>query len=153
MLLQSSLNEEGSLKYDMRVIANHVEYFDLMRDQVPPLCTPAQSPPESPSNESPIPDFHAEHGLKDSLWFFDGVQIQCWIDVEDLLQSASTENDRGLPDTVSISTDFYPSSIILRKGIILGVDAELVQRRDVSFAIFRFSIRVSFHLHHSLNSS
>lgn len=150
MLLQSSMNDEGKLKYDMRVIANHVEYFDLMRDQVSSFSTPAQSPPESPSEGSPIPDFHTDHGLKDSLWFFDGIQIQCWMDVEDLLRSASTENDRDLPETVSISTDFYPSSIILRKGIILGVDAELIQRRDVSFAFFRLSIRVSFYLHHSL---
>lgn len=134
----------------MRVIANHVEYFDLMRDQVSSFSTPAQSPPESPSEGSPIPDFHTDHGLKDSLWFFDGVQIQCWMDVEDLLRSASTENDRDLPETVSISTDFYPSSIILRKGIILGVDAELIQRRDVSFAFFRLSIRVSFYLHRFL---
>ena len=141
VLLQSSLNEEGSLKYDMRVIANRVEYFDLMRDQVSSLGTPAQSPAESPSSGSPIPDINSDHGLKDSLWYFDGNQVRCWIDVEELLQSASAE---GLPDTVSVSTDFYPSSIILKKGIILGVEAELIQRRDVSFAFFRFCIRVGF---------
>lgn len=125
----------------MRVIANRVEYFDLMRDQVSSLGTPAQSPAESPSSGSPIPDINSDHDLKDSLWYFDGNQVRCWIDVEELLQSASAE---GLPDTVSVSTDFYPSSIILKKGIILGVDAELIQRRDVSFAFFRFGIRVGF---------
>ncbi|KAG8533227.1 uncharacterized protein KY384_002010 [Bacidia gigantensis] len=33
VLLQSSTNDAGEMKYDMRVIANNVEYFDLMRDQ------------------------------------------------------------------------------------------------------------------------
>ena len=64
------------------------------------------------------------------------------MDVESLLESASTENDRELPQTVRISTDFYPSSIVLSKGIILGVDADLVQRRDINFALFRLGIRV-----------
>lgn len=133
---------DGGLKYDMRVIANNVEYFDLMRDQLLLPCTPENSHPESPSLESPEEGFRTERGLKDSLWFFDGNNVQCWIDVEDLIQSASTENDRDLPNPVSILTDFYPSSIILDKGILLGIEADLVQRRDVQFAFFHYAIRV-----------
>ncbi len=133
---------DGGLKYDMRVIANNVEYFELMRDQVPVPCTPENSHSELPSLEGPEEGFRTDRGLKDSLWFFDGNNVQCWIDVEDLIQSASTENDRDLPNPVSISTDFYPSSIILDKGILLGIDADLVQRRDVQFAFFRYAIRV-----------
>ena len=126
----------------MRVIANNVEYFDLMRDQVFLPGTPNSSRQDSPSMESQEEGLYTDRGLKDSLWFFDGNDVQCWMDVEDLIQSASTENDRDLPQPVSISTDFYPSSIILDKGILLGIDADLVQRRDVQFAFFRFAIRV-----------
>lgn len=127
----------------MRVIANNVEYFDLMRDQVSSIGTPVHSPLEPPENGSPIADFFTDHGLTDSLWYFDGKNVQCWMDVEDLLQSTSTGNHGGLPEPVPISIDFYPSSIIFKKGIILGVDAELIQRRDISFAFFRLSVRVS----------
>lgn len=127
----------------MRLIANNVEYFDLMRDQISSIGTPVQSPLELPENESPIADFFTGHGLTDSLWYFDGKNVQCWMDVENLLQSTSTENHGGLPEPVPVSIDFYPSSIILKKGIILGVDTELIQRRDVSFAFFRHSVRVS----------
>lgn len=151
VLLQSSTDDDQSLKYDMRVIANNVEYFDLMRDQMPLFSTQDRLFLDSPSNASPITEGGIDRGLSDSLWFFDGIHVQCWLEVEDLLESASTENDRELPEPVSISTDFYPSSVILKKGIILGVDADLVQRRDVNFAIFRLSVRVGTPL--SLNLS
>lgn len=143
VLLQSSTGDDQSLKYNMRVIANNVEYFDLMRDQVSLFSTQDRSFSDSPSNESPIPEGGVDRGLRDSLWFFDGNHVQCWLKIEDLLESASTENDRELPQAVSISTDFYPSSIVLNKGIILGIDADLVQRRDVNFALFRLGVRVS----------
>ena len=142
VLLQSSTHADGGLKYDMRVVANNVEYFDLMRDQVSLSGTPNSSRQESPTTETSEEGLYTDRGLKDSLWFFDGNDVQCWMDVEDLIQSASTENNRDLPQPVSISTDFYPSSVILDKGILLGIDADLVQRRDIQFAFFRFAIRV-----------
>lgn len=142
VLLQSSSDEDRGLRYDMRVIANNVEYFDLVRDQVHLLGIQDQLTPGTPLIENIDAEHQNDHGLKDSLWFFDGAHVQCWMDVENLLESASTENDHGLPQTVLISTDFYPSSIVLNKGIILGVDTDLVQRRDVNFALFRLGIRV-----------
>lgn len=142
VLLQSSTDDDQSLKYNMRVIANNVEYFDLMRDQKPLFSSQDRSFSDSPSNESAITG-GSDLGLRDSLWFFDGNSVQCWLEIEDLLESASTETDSELPRAVSISTDFYPSSIILNKGILLGVDADLVQRRDVNFAFFRLGVRVS----------
>lgn len=145
VLLQPSTNDEGALRYDMRVVASNVEYFDLMRDQIPSLGTPQQSPPQSPIQERAV-DFQTDRGLKDSLWYFDGNNVRCWTDIEDLLRSASTENDRNLPHPVAIPTDFYPSSIALSRGILIGIDADLVQRRDVHFAFFRLSIRTQLFL-------
>lgn len=135
------MDEFGEMKYDMRVIANNVEYYDLMRDQVSLSSSPLRSLPESPSADSALDLSHTDRGLKDSLWYFDGSEMHCWMDVEDLVQSASTENDRNIPPTVSIATDFYPTSVVLNKGILLGIDADLVQRRDAHFAFFRLSIR------------
>ena len=146
VVLQSSTDGDGGLKYDMRVIANNVEYFDLMRDQIPLLESPGHSLPPSPAAERALDVFHTDRGLRDSLWYFDGNDIQCWMNVEDLIDAASTSNDRELPQSISIPTDFYPTSIVLNKGILLGVDADLVQRRDVQFAFFRFSIRTQLFL-------
>lgn len=146
VLLQSSTDVGGGLKYDMRVIANNVEYFDLMRDQVPLLESPCRSLPPSPAAGGALDACYTDRGLRDSLWYFDGSDIQCWMNVEDLIDAASTSNERELPQSVSISTDFYPTSIVLNKGILLGVEADLVQRRDMQFAFFRFSIRTQLFL-------
>ena len=146
VLLQSSTHISGGLKYDMRIIANNVEYFDLMRDQTPSLASPNRSLPPSPAAEGALGAFYTDRGLRDSLWYFDGNDIQCWMDVEDLIEAASTSNDRDLPPSVSIPVDFYPTSIVLQKGILLGIDADLVQRRDFQFAFFRFSIRTELFL-------
>ena len=146
VLLHSSAQGDEDLKYDMRIIANNVEYFDLMRDHEPLTGTSSRSLPSSPSAETTL-DFHqADRGLKDSLWYFDGGNMHCWMDVDDLVVAASTENGRETPPTVIIPTDFYPTSIILKKGILLGIDADLIQRRDIHFAFFHFLIRTQLFL-------
>ena len=146
VLLQSSTDLDGGLKYEMRVVANNVEYFDLIRDQIPLLESPDRSLPPSPAAEGALDAIHTDRGLRDSLWYFDGNDIQCWMNVEDVIEAASTTNNRELPQSVSISADFYPTSIVLNKGILLGVEAHLVQRRDVQFAFLRISIRTQLFL-------
>ncbi len=146
VLLQSSTDGDRGLKYDMRVIANNVEYFDLMRDHLSLMGSPDSSQPPSPSPRDALDVANDDRGLRDSLWYFDGKNVQCWMDVEDLIESASTSNDRDLPPTVTIETDFYPTSVVLNKMILLGIDADLVQRRDVQFAYFQFSIRTQLFL-------
>ena len=143
VLLQPSLNEERILKYDMRIIAQNVEYYALMRDQSS-LNSPSAYVEISPSASST--DISAQivgHGLRDAMWFFDGDDMKVWPEVQDVLRSAPSELARELPPSASISVDFYPLSILLGKGILLGVEPELIQRRDVNFAYFKFAIRVS----------
>jgi len=122
----------------MRVIAQNVEYYALMRDQ--PLAS------ISAANQVTMPVVDASHGyevsgLRDSLWVFDGLELRAWSDIQDVLHSAPSELGRELPPTIAIGPDFYPLSILLNKGILLGVEPDLVQRRDVNFAFFRFTIR------------
>lgn len=135
VLLRPSVNEEGNLKYDMRVVAQSVEYYVCMKDQ-PFLPAPLHAPNHLP------PDAREEK-LRDSLWLFDGGELKNWSDVNDVLQASGGE----LPSSVPVSVDFYPLSVLLGKGIILGIEPDLVQRRDINFSFFRFSIRVSFPSH------
>ncbi|KAI0025469.1 RIC1-domain-containing protein [Xylariomycetidae sp. FL0641] len=133
VLLQPSRNHEGQLKYDMRVISHHVEFYISMRDQ-------------SAVNMQSLGSSHLgsevdEDSLRNSLWVFEGNELKLWPDVQDVLQAATSESTKELPPTVSMPIDFYPLSVLLGKGIVLGVEADLVQRRDVSFSFFRFSIR------------
>lgn len=141
VLLQPSLNEKHKLKYDMRVIAQNTEYYALMRDQ--PRNGSYQTKPSALPHSGDAVEGRGTHALKDSLWVFDGVEMKVWTYIQEVLSCAPADLGRDLPPTVSISTDFYPLSILLGKGILLGVESELIQRRDVNFAFFRFGLRVS----------
>jgi len=130
VLLRPSVNDEGQLKYDMRVVAQNVEYYTSMRDQ--------------PFIRHSIGKAADDEELRNSLWIFDGGELKVWTDMEAVLKAVSGENHaRELPRTVSIPLDFYPLSTLLGKATVLGVEADLVQRRDINFSFFRFSIRVS----------
>jgi len=125
----------------MRIIAQNVEYYALMRDQ--PIASP---PRESGTllNGSAAESRTSNEGneLRDSLWTFEGNDMKVWPDVQDVLRSAPSELGRELPPMVSVPVDFYPLSVLLGKGILLGLEPDIAQRRDVNFAFFRFTIRV-----------
>lgn len=147
VLLQSSRNEKEELKYDMRVIAQHVEYYILMRDQIYyNFSGPEESAPPTPLPGATFITRNQHHySLRDSLWIFTGDDLRLWPDVRGLFQPAA-EGDSSAPPLLSMSVDFYPLSILLTKGIVLGIESELVQRRDVNFAQFRSSIRTQLFL-------
>ncbi len=130
MLLRPSLSAEGNLKYDMRVVAQSVEYYACMKDQ-PFLASPP--PPDGLAPGGPTDN------LRNSLWVLDGGELKAWTEVQDVLQVISGGD---LPPAVTVTADFYPLSVLLGKGIVLGVEPDLVQRRDVGFSFFRFSITV-----------
>ena len=142
VLLQPARTTEGALKYDMRVIAHHVEYYILMRDQIYFNFSTAgdESGPPTPSVGMSLNSSRTHHLLRDSLWTFGGDDLRVWGDVHEVLRSLSDEPS-ARKDMLSIPVDFYPLSILLTKGIILGIEAELVQRRDVNFALLRSVIR------------
>ena len=143
VLLRPAQDRQGSLKYDMHIIANNVEYFVFIRDQ-PSLLTKKESvEPFSAIEEQGSSSLQPETALQDSLWYFDGNRMQCWTDIQDVLRENPLDKSRDLPSPVSIITDFYPTSIGITKGVFIGIDPDVVQRRDAQFAFFRFTNRVS----------
>ncbi|KAG6016807.1 hypothetical protein E4U43_003051 [Claviceps pusilla] len=137
VLLSPSLNAEGQLKYDMRIIAHNVEYHASMRDQ--PLLNVAHLSEDPSLGRGPPALMH-------SLWLFDGMEIKAWPHINEILGAASFDNNKDLPPSVSVPVDFYPLSVLLEKGIVLGVESDLVQRRDVTFSFFHFAIRTQLFL-------
>ncbi|MCJ1388668.1 hypothetical protein MMC18_001517 [Xylographa bjoerkii] len=146
VLLQPTTDDEGKLKYDMRIIASNVEYFAFIRDQGLSRNTTETALPISAVEENGSDDIRTDTALLDSLWYFNGSSIQCWPDTQDLLKPASMDGPKDVPNPVSIPVDFYPTAIALRSGVVMGIDPELVQRRDTHFAFFRFSIRTQLFL-------
>ncbi|KAK3330321.1 RIC1-domain-containing protein [Apodospora peruviana] len=124
VLLRPSLSE-GHLKYDMRVIVHNIEFYTSMRDQ---------------------PFLGTGESLQDSLWIFDGRELKMWPDMEPVLKAISGGPTRELLPMISIPVDFYPLSVLLSKAIVLGVESDLIQRRDINFSFFRFTIRTHLFL-------
>ena len=149
VLLQPSTNEEGMLKYDMRVIAQGVEFYVLLRDSPSALPTAPKGAGSAslPTTPNGLPlDNYMGHSLRDSLWYFDGNVYHVWSEVQDVLASAPAELGRDLPPTVQVPVDFYPITAMVGKGIVSGIDADLVQRRDVNFSFFRHGARTQLFL-------
>lgn len=138
VLLQPTVADAGDLKYDMRVISHDVEYYILMRDQLSFNFSPSvdESLPASPSAEMTLGPSYSSLSLRDSLWMFRGKDLLAWSDVQDVLQQET------VPAPLNIPLDFYPLSVLLNKGIVLGVESEMMQRRDVNFTSLKFAIRV-----------
>jgi RAB6A-GEF complex partner protein 1 len=146
VVLQPTTKESGELKYDMRIVAQNIEYYVLMRDQqyfnnINRKEVPQVSAPTATDNVE-IARYH-QNDLRDSLWYFDGVDVRIWVDAQELLASASPELGRELPVPVRVPVDFYPLSVLLNKGILFGVEPDMMQRRDIPFSVLRFATRVS----------
>jgi hypothetical protein len=150
VLLQPSTNDRGELKYDMRVVAHNVEYYLLLRDQPSITNSLSNGRVESPAIE--INEFGSSfgHSLRESIWFFDGSTLNLWSDIQDVLACAPTDLERDLPQAVSIPVEFYPLCTVVAKGIIAGIDSELIQRRDINFSFFRHAARTQLFLPHLL---
>lgn len=139
VVLQPSTKESGELKYDMRIIAQNVEFYILMRD-LQNFVLPATMPARS-DDELAVPRYH-QNDLKDSLWYFDGNDMKVWTDTPELLAATPPDLGRELPEAVSIPVDFYPLSALLSKGILFGIEPDIMQRRDTGYVVLRFLTRV-----------
>ncbi|KAI5294222.1 hypothetical protein KEM52_004441 [Ascosphaera acerosa] len=156
VLLQPATSETGELKYEMRSVANEVEYYILMRDQMAFNFAPPSdddSPPASPSSDTPL---HSDTSLRDSLWVFCGNDLLVWTDVQDVLRPARSMSE-DIPKPLPVPVDFYPLSTLLNKGVVLGAEPELIQRRDLQFTIHRHAVRTQLFLpyvlqHHLANA-
>lgn len=136
--MQPSVSESGELKYDMRIVAQDVEYYILMRDQLSFNFAPPfeESLPPSPSVDVTLNAHQNNQSLRDSLWMFCGKDLVTWSDVQDILHREE------VPKPLPVPVDFYPLSVLLSKGIVLGIESEMTQRRDVTFTVSKFAIRV-----------
>lgn len=143
VLLQPSNDDDGNLRYDMRVIAHDVEYSFLARDCPELFTSTSDSVTAFDSGNGFYSDDHSSQSLTESLWLFDGCDVKAWTDVQMLLETASTEHVRDVSPSMAMSVDFYPLSILLQKGIVFGIEPELAQGHEANFSAFRLATRVS----------
>lgn len=129
--------DESEPRYEMRVIANRVEYFDLTRDRAPEPISPSL-----PMTNFDLNDLFSVRAtdkcLADCLWLFDGHHLQGWPDVPQLLKHLTPNH---VPSPVSIIPEFYPTSLALKRGLVFGLEAEISWAKELAFTYAYYSLR------------
>lgn len=127
VLLRPRKSDEGELKYDMQVLADKIEYYWMPAKGI--------------------------GTLENSLWAYDGHAIKIWLDALTIdYYDIDDENDEYMyiEESVRIDLDFYPLSTIMDKGIVVGVENELIVRTNLDFAMFKQLTNTHLFLHHIL---
>ncbi|KAF9519786.1 hypothetical protein BS47DRAFT_1287937 [Hydnum rufescens UP504] len=91
--------------------------------------------------------------LENSLWGYDGTGVRIWLDAL-TIEAASVNQEldayHSVQESVNIPLNFYPMSVLMDKGIIIGVEQETAARASLPFAMFRTLTSTHLFLHHVL---
>ncbi|KAH9937401.1 RIC1-domain-containing protein [Fomitopsis serialis] len=95
--------------------------------------------------------------LENSLWGYDGQGIRLWLNALNI-ESAVEAGVSGSPgvtrgnvkESLNIPLQFYPLSVLMDKGIFIGVEYEAATRTNLSFTMFRQVTSSHLFLHHVL---
>jgi len=88
--------------------------------------------------------------LENSLWGYDGQNMRVWLNALAIESSGSADEPSSVKESVSIPLDFYPLSVLMDKGIIIGAEHEAATRMNLSFVMFRHATSSHLFLHHVL---
>ncbi|EIW68335.1 hypothetical protein M231_00343 [Tremella mesenterica] len=81
--------------------------------------------------------------LENSLWGYDGSSMRVWLDaltIEATRVDIDKDAYESVKESVSLDLDFYPLSILMDKGIIIGVDHE-TSTRSLPFSLHKLETR------------
>ncbi|KAI9572704.1 RIC1-domain-containing protein [Boletus coccyginus] len=89
--------------------------------------------------------------LENSLWGYDGQGIRVWLNALAIESPSSPdEAPQSVKESVNIPLDFYPLSILMDRGIIIGAEHESATRINLPFVMFRHTTSSHLFLHHVL---
>ncbi|KDQ54856.1 hypothetical protein JAAARDRAFT_37967 [Jaapia argillacea MUCL 33604] len=93
--------------------------------------------------------------LENSLWGYDGQGIRVWLNAL-TIEAPKPSNINDVPETVKetvyIPLEFYPLSVLMDKGIIIGAEHETATRTNLPFVLFRHATSSHLFLDHVLRS-
>ncbi|KAG0145186.1 hypothetical protein CROQUDRAFT_658980 [Cronartium quercuum f. sp. fusiforme G11] len=134
VLLRPRKSEVDEVKYELQILADHIEFYWAGRQLAQSRGT-----------------------LMNSLWGWDGKQIWVWLDAltieEGLLTLDEQDQSKGyavVQGTLTIPLTFHPLSVLMDKGIIIGVEHETSIRKSFDFAMFRIATNTHLFIHHIL---
>ncbi|WVQ90764.1 hypothetical protein IAS59_004548 [Cryptococcus gattii] len=113
VLLRPRRARTDEVRYDMQILADHIEAYWTHLQGV--------------------------GTLENSLWGFDGLNMRIWLDaltIEATKVDLMSDAYENVEESVKLRPDFYPLSILMDKGIIIGVDYE-TSTRTLPFPIHK----------------
>ncbi|KAK7058364.1 WD40 repeat protein [Paramarasmius palmivorus] len=124
VLLRPRKSAEQEVKYDMQIFADHIEFCWI--------------------------HLRGIRALENSLWAFDGKGIRVWLNALSIEHSSNGHHE-SVKESVTIPVDFYPLSVLMDKGVIIGAEHEISTRSNLPFALFRHGTSSTLFLQHILH--
>ncbi|KAJ7770879.1 RIC1-domain-containing protein [Mycena maculata] len=126
ILLRPRKSGDQEVKYDMQIFADRIEFCWI--------------------------HLRGINALENSLWAYDGQGIRVWLNALAIEAPRVDDNDPQdtVKESVNIPLDFYPLSVLMDKGIIIGAEHEVATRSNLPFVIFRHATSSHLFLHHIL---
>ncbi|KAF8592018.1 RIC1-domain-containing protein [Ramaria rubella] len=127
VLLRPRKSGTQEVKYDMQILADRIEFCWI--------------------------HLRGIGTLENSLWGYDGQGIRLWLDaltIEAVAVDPQSDTYESVQESVNIPLNFYPLSVLMDKGIIIGVEHETAARVSLPFVMFRIVTSTHLFLHHVL---
>jgi hypothetical protein len=125
VLLRPRKSGDQEVKYDMQIFADRIEFCWI--------------------------HLRGIGALENSLWGYDGQGIRVWLNALAIeAPSSASETSPSVKESVNIPLDFYPLSVLMDKGIIIGAEHEAATRINLPFVMFRHATSSHLFLHHIL---
>lgn len=88
--------------------------------------------------------------LENSLWAYDAQGMRVWLNALSIEKASPDINETNVKESVNIPLDFYPLSVLMDKGIIIGAEHEIATRMNLPFVMFRHTTSSHLFLQHIL---
>ncbi|KAF4623557.1 hypothetical protein D9613_002057 [Agrocybe pediades] len=125
ILLRPRKSANQEVKYDIQVLADRIEFCWL--------------------------HLRGVGALENSLWAYDAQGMRVWLNALSIEAPPSVDSEvKDVKESVKIPLDFYPLSVLMDKGIIIGVEHESSIRSNLPFVLFRHSTSSQLFLQHVL---
>lgn len=125
VLLRPRKSADQEVKYDMQIFADRIEFCWI--------------------------HLRGIGSLENSLWAYDAQGMRVWLNALTIEASHSTSDiHKNIKESVNIPLDFYPLSVLMDKGIIIGAEHETATRSNLPFVMFRHATSSHLFLQHIL---
>ncbi|KAI9444961.1 RIC1-domain-containing protein [Lactarius indigo] len=114
VLLKPRKSGDQEVRYDMQILADRIEFCWI--------------------------HLHGIGSLENSLWGYDGQGMRVWLNaltIEATSELASELRGGYVRESVNVPLDFYPLSVLMDKGIIIGAEHESSMGTTLPFVTFR----------------